>query len=63
MADEVFMTVPVGEVSVVDAMLIEIARRITPVLPRIYAESYSGEIRLRFQNGRFKEAVRTEVRL
>jgi hypothetical protein len=46
-----------------DKALREIMMKLDPAVLAILADSYSGEIRLRFQCGKFKEAVRTEVRL
>lgn len=47
----------------VEEALKEIVRRITPTVLDMYAKRESGEIKLRFQTGDFKQAVRTEVAL
>jgi len=44
-------------------MLAEIVKRITPAVLDMYAKRENGEIKLRFQSGDLRGAVRTEVAL
>jgi len=47
----------------VDEVLAEIVKRITPAVLDMYAKRENGEIKLRFQSGDLRGAVRTEVAL
>ena len=47
----------------VEEMLREIVAKITPAVMDMYEKCDSGELKIRFQKGDFRQAVRTEVAL